>query len=152
MKDSGKVSLNRLYIGRPHSESITVSNSGVILSNEELGLRVQIIAPDGSFCNFPGIESCPALEQELQPDRIRREIFYSATFQPLKNGHHRMIWTVRPDGRFWMDSWGFGAEDYDSVELYAVIDETGRFLAPFRLYSIGDKTYYQGERDESDLS
>lgn len=135
------VYLNKLYKGRSHSECVTVADDGIFLTNEDLGLRVQIIEPDGSFCHFPGIESCKALDSELSVDRIRREIFYSAAFQPLDGGCHRMIWTVRPDGRFWMDSWGFGAEDYDSVELYSVLDERGQFTAPFRLYAIGDRVY-----------
>jgi hypothetical protein len=54
-----------------------------------------------------------------------------------------MIWTVRPDGRYWMDSWGFGAEDYEWVELYAYIDENGQFTAPFRLHSIGYRKFFE---------
>lgn len=152
MTGGSKVYLNKLYKGRSHSESVTVADDGIFLVNEPLGIRVQIINPDGSFCNFPGIESCDALDRELSVDRIRHEIFYSASFRPLENGCHQMIWTVRPDGRFWMDSWGFGAEDYDSVELYSAIDAQGQFIAPFRLYAIGDHVYRNGELHESTVS
>jgi hypothetical protein len=52
-----------------------------------------------------------------------------------------MVWTIRPDGFYWMDSWGFGAEDYESVSLYSYIDAKGNFMAPFRLYEIGTAFY-----------
>lgn len=62
---------------------------------------------------------------------------YAARFEKLEDGRLIMVWTVRPDGRCWMDSWGFGAEDYELLSLYTYIDSDGNFTMPFRLYSIG---------------
>ncbi len=133
----GEPVMSKEHIGSIHSESITPSDSSVFLMNEALGLRVQIVDRGGNICAFPGVESCPELENEISLERLQPRVRYSTTFQKRENGHHRMLWTVRPDGRYWMDSWGFGAEDYEDVTLYADIDETGKFIAPFRLYSIG---------------
>ncbi len=136
------VKLNKYRIGPSHSECLYDGNFSVYLTDSQ-GATVQIVEKDGTICNFPGIENCDALAAELIAEKIPPVIRYETTFKKQENGHFRMIWTVRPDGRFWMDSWGFGGEDYEWVELYADIDQTGRFTVPFRLYSIGYKKFVQ---------
>lgn len=138
--------LSKEYIGQSHGECVYTSDFRVILTNEKTAVKTQVIDQDGNICNFPGIESCEALCAEMNVDRIRPVIAYSAAFKKCENGQHMMIWTVRPDGRYWMDSWGFGAEDYESVELYSYIDENGQFTAPFRLYSIGYCKFYEEKK------
>ena len=131
------------YIGQSHSECIRSADLRVMLINRHTGEQTQIIDKDGTICNFPGIEACEALQAELDIDRIPPEVRYSAAFKKCEDGRHLMIWTVRPDGRYWMDSWGFGAEDYEWVELYSHIDENGQFTAPFNLYSIGYQKFFE---------
>jgi hypothetical protein len=135
--------LNKERIGQTHSECICSADLSVMLTNKEKATKTQIIEKDGTICNFPGIERCQALCDEIDVDNIRPKVYYSSSFQKCDNGQYLMIWTVRPDGRFWMDSWGFGAEDYDWVELYSYIDENGYFTAPFRLYSIGYRKFFK---------
>lgn len=142
----GKIYLTKEYIGQSHSECIRCADLSVMLINSGTGEQTQIIGKDGSICNFPGIEACEDLQSELDIDRIPPVVRYSAAFRNCEDGRHLMIWTVRPDGRYWMDSWGFGAEDYDWVDLYAYIDENGRFTAPFRLHSIGYRKFFEETR------
>lgn len=142
----GKIYLTKEYIGQSHSECIRCADLSVTLVNSGTGEQTQIIGKDGSICNFPGIEACEDLQSELDIDRIPPVVRYSAAFRNCEDGRHLMIWTVRPDGRYWMDSWGFGAEDYDWVDLYAYIDENGRFTAPFRLHSIGYRKFFEETR------
>ena len=137
--------LTKYHIGQTHSECAYDPDLSVFLVDETAGTQVQIIDKDGSFCNFPGIKTCPALDAEIDPGKLRPKVIYSSIFQKLENGGHMMVWTIRPDGRFWMDSWGFGAEDYEWVDLYACLDEKGQFTAPFQLYSIGYKKYFNGD-------
>ena len=142
----GKIYLTKEYIGQSHSECIRCADLGVTLVNSGTGEQTQIIGKDGSICNFPGIEACEDLQSELDIDRIPPVVRYSAAFRNCEDGRHLMIWTVRPDGRYWMDSWGFGTEDYEWVDLYAYIDENGRFTAPFRLHSIGYRKFFEETR------
>ena len=135
--------LSQTYIGQSHSECIRKTDSSVFLVDEVRDVKIPIIDKDGNICNFPGIAPCDALCAEMDTDHIRPKVTYSASFEKCPDGQFRMIWTVRPDGRYWMDSWGFGAEDYDWVELYSHIDKNGQFTAPFRLYSIGYKKFVQ---------
>lgn len=129
--------LSKTYIGQSHSECFCNSDFSVILVNRHTGAQIQIVEKDGTICNFPGIENCEALSAEMDVSNLPGKVKYSAEFKKQENGGYWMIWTIRPDGRFWMDSWGFGAEDYEWVDLYAYIDENGRFTSPFKLHSIG---------------
>ena len=40
-------------------------------------------------------------------------------------------WTICPDGRYFADEDGFGAEDCDELTATAVIDRKGQVLIPF---------------------
>lgn len=135
--------LNTDYIGRSHSECVQRTDLHVVLTNAVTHKTVDIVDLEGNICNFPGIEPSEALCAEMNIYKIHPVVTYSATFKACKNGCHLMIWTVRPDGRFWMDSYGFGAEDYEWVDLYAYIDEKGQFTAPFKLHSIGYQKFFQ---------
>ncbi len=134
------VILNKYHIGQSHSECLYDPDFSVFLTDAQ-GATVQVVESNGTICNFPGIETCEALANEMNVEKIPPVVKFSAVFEKQENGQFRMVWTVRPDGRFWMDSWGFGGEDYESVELYSLLDETGRFVAPFRLYSIGYRKF-----------
>ena len=48
-----------------------------------------------------------------------------------------MLWEIQPDGRYWADGDGFGAESDYEIQLYSYLDVQGKFTAPFRIYSIG---------------
>lgn len=132
-----KMYLSKYSVGRPHCEYLLPVDFTVLFTNEALHIQKEILAPDGSIRDFPGVEYSEALTRELGNREISPVVKYDARFQQTEDGGFLMIWTVRPDGFYWADSWGFGAEDYESVELYAPIDEKGQFTAPFRLYRIG---------------
>lgn len=138
--------MNNVYLSdylvcEPHSEYLFKVDFSVLFFNEEKKIRKQIIDRDGNILNFPGVEHTNALTSELGKRMIEPRVKYSAKFEHLDDGCLLMVWTVRPDGSYWMDSWGFGAEDYESVSLYSVLDSSGNFTMPFRLHSIGNKIY-----------
>lgn len=135
--------LSKDRIGISNHECVRLSDSSVFLIRGDTAERVKIVDGDGAICNFPGVETCEALLAERGNREIPPVVKYSATFKRCKDGQYLMIWTIRPDGRFWADSWGFGAEDDESIELYSYIDETGHFTAPFRLYSIGCRNFIE---------
>ena len=73
--------LSKEYIGQSHGECVYTSDFRVILTNEKTAVKTQVIDQDGNICNFPGIESCEALCAEMNVDRIRPVIAYSAAFK-----------------------------------------------------------------------
>jgi hypothetical protein len=95
------------------------------------------------------VEYTEVLTEELGAGSIKPVVRYEAVFEKIDDSRLIMVWTVRPDGRYWMDSWGFGAEDYESLSLYSYIGSDGNFLMPFKLYSIGD-TFYGDYRLKGD--
>lgn len=136
-----KVYLSQYTVSRPRSEMALKQDFTVIFANDEKGIKKQILDSEGNIADFPGVEFCPTLKEELGNRAIEPQIKFEAKFEKSDDDKILMVWTVRPDGRYWMDSWGFGAEDYECVELYSCIDLEGNFTAPFKLYSIGYKFY-----------
>ncbi len=144
------VYLNKYFVGEPHSEYPFKVDFSVYFTNREKNIRKQIIDSDGNILDYPGVEYTDVLKTEMGSRVIEPVVKYGAKFEKLNDSRLIMVWTVRPDGRYWMDSWGFGAEDYESLSLYSYIDSDGNFIAPFKLYSVGYTFYgdYQLKRDE----
>lgn len=136
-----KVYLSKYFISDPHSEYIFKQDFSVLFINEEKKIKKQIVDKDGNIFYFPGVEYTDKLNDELGKRTIEPVVKYEAVFEKIDDSKFIMVWTVRPDGRYWMDSWGFGAEDYESLSLYTYIDSNGMFTMPFKLYAIGYKFY-----------
>lgn len=136
-----KIYLSKYFVGEPHSEYLLKVDYTVIFTNEEKAINKKIVDEDGNILDFPGVEYTDTLNDELGKSVIKPIVKYEAVFEKVDNSKFIMVWTVRPDGRYWMDSWGFGAEDYESLSLYTYIDFDGNFTMPFKLYSIGYKFY-----------
>lgn len=139
--DSGNVSLSKYFVSEPHSEYPFKVDFSICFTNREKNIHKQIIDRDGNIFDFPGVEYTDVLKAELGNRVIEPVVKYDAKFERLDDDRLIMVWTVRPDGRYWMDSWGFGAEDYESLSLYSYIDSDGNFMMPFKLYSVG-YTFY----------
>lgn len=50
----------------------------------------------------------------------------------FKNGLCAISWMLYPDGRYFADEDGFGMEDNDEEEVYAIIDTDLKIVEPFR--------------------
>lgn len=135
--DYGNVYFSKDFVGEPYSDYPFKVNYTVLFKNKEKNISKQIIDRDGNIIDFPGMEYTDKLKEELESWNIAPVVKYEAKFEKIDEGKFIMVWTVRPDGRYWMDSWGFGAEDYESLSLYTYIDSDGNFMMPFKLYSIG---------------
>ncbi len=139
--DHNNVYLSKYLVCEPHSEYLFKVDYTVTFTNGEKNIHKPIVDQDGNILDFPGVEYTDELLEELGRGTIKPIVKYEAVFEKLDDGRLIMVWTVRPDGRYWMDSWGFGAEDYESLSLYSYIDSDGNFLMPFKLYSIGYAFY-----------
>ena len=147
--DYGNVYFSKDFVRAPYSEYPFKVDFTVLFINKEKNIGKQIIDHEGNILDFPGVEYTDMLNEEMGRRVIEPVVKYEAIFEKVDDGKFIMVWTVRPDGRYWMDSWGFGAEDYESLSLYTYIDSDGNFMIPFKLYSIGYKFYgdYRLKRD-----
>jgi hypothetical protein len=50
----------------------------------------------------------------------------------FKDGLCAISWTLYPDGRYFADEDGYGIEDNDEEEVYAIIDTDLKIVEPFR--------------------
>ncbi len=143
MNHNGKenVYLSKYFAGRPYGEYPFKVDFSVLFTNVEKNISKQLIDSDGNIPHFPGVEFTDVMKAELGRDSLEPRVKYEVIFEKLDDGRLIMVWTVRPDGRYWMDSWGFGAEDDEALSVYAYIDSEGNFMMPFKLYSIG-YTFY----------
>lgn len=141
--------LSKYLVSEPYSDYLFKVDYTVIFTNEKKNINKPIIDQDGNILDFPGVEFTDMLKAELGRETIKPVVKYEAVFEKLDDGRLIMVWMVRPDGRYWMDSWGFGAEDYESLSLYSYIDSDGSFMMPFKLYSVGYTFYgdYRMRRD-----
>ena len=136
---STEIYMNRMYVERRDF----CNDVGACFVNEKKDICRQIIDPWGNIRNFPGVEMSEKLKEECPGFQGVPIVRSRARFGPFDGERIMMVWTIRRDGREWMDHDGFGEEDYPSVRLYAYLDENGDFTGPFRLYAIGDQLYGQ---------
>ena len=83
----------------------------------------------GYFFEFPGVVPGPWQDELVYGLEEAMEFVFSAG--QMENGRFRLGWMVQPDGRYYADEDGFGAEDDEEIWLYAYLDEQGKFLTKF---------------------
>ena len=115
----------------------------VVFVDTNRGIHRVIVNHRGKICHFPGIEERDKIESHIDNGSLEPYARYHVSFDKRDDGY-MMTWIVQPDGRYWADSDGFGAESDEEVCLYAMMDNNGRFTSPFRLYRIGVKNYFHG--------
>lgn len=89
----------------------------------------EITDSSGRFLSFPGVIHGPWEENLAGP--FRPQVNFIAGIEPFRDGLACFRWMVQPDGFYYTDEDGFGAEDDEEIWLYALIDETGNFVTPF---------------------
>lgn len=109
--------------------------------DNRLGIRKTIVDNKGNIIDFPGIEKGEWMEFIESENYLRSVIRFRTDFRKYDDKHYIMIWEVQPDGRYWEDDDGFGGTSDIEVCLYALIDHTGCFTGPFRIYTAGTTKY-----------
>lgn len=98
---------------------------------------------NGYIQNYPGLENPEEWMHAWKSNRaLDNQIRFYTYFEQMENNTILMVWEIQPDGRYWEDEDGFGAESDAEILLYTYLDEKGNFTAPFRTYSIGIKKFY----------
>ena len=88
-----------------------------------------IVDRNSTIVNFPGIVEGDWKKNLEYPLSNRTQFrFWIYTF---KDGKATVEWTLQPDGRYFEDEDGFGAEDCIEITLYSSLDTNGAFTEPF---------------------
>lgn len=89
-----------------------------------------IVDENGLIQNFPGFED-GSWKKDLEYPLINR-VMFNFDIHPFYKGKAYVEWTLQPDGRYFEDDDGFGAEDCEEIILYSYLDTNGNFTEPFK--------------------
>lgn len=115
-------------------------DSSVFFVDENRGIRKMIIDSRGNIQNFPGIIKEEFWVKEVAPNYLKQQVRFRSDFEKRENGWI-FLWQLQPDGWYWADEGGFGAENDSEVVLYTYLDLNGNFTAPFRIYKLDSRGY-----------
>lgn len=73
---------------------------------------------------------------------------YPSIIREFKNGVAEVIWELNPDGRYYMDDYGYGMTSDVEIDIYGFIDTEGRVLIKFQ--TIKDKKDLDRMRKEAE--
>ncbi|MBQ3432591.1 MAG: hypothetical protein IJG23_07395 [Clostridia bacterium] len=118
--------------------------------NPRKGICKRIIARDGRIINFPGFENHQLVLSHLEDVSESAYVRFGSYFERKPQGNFIFIWDIQPDGMYWSDGDGYGAEKGQEVRLYTYLDDEGHFTAPFKIYSIGVEDYFGTDREEKE--
>lgn len=91
----------------------------------------QITNANGWFTDFPGTKE-GEWEERLDARMLLPIVSYTFSVSSFVNGICYVSWMVQPDGRYFEDEYGFGAENFSEIELYSKMDTKGKFICPFQ--------------------
>lgn len=115
-------------------------DASVYFVDENRGIRKMIIDFYGNIQNFPGIVKEDFWVKEVAPNYLKEQVRFRSEFEKRENGWI-FLWQVQPDGRYWEDDSGFGAENDSEVVLYTYLDMNGDFTGPFRIYKLDSRGF-----------
>lgn len=144
---------NKPYFNRLYSYGYRGGEDDVVIYLIDPIKRVKypIVDEEGKFVNFPGIENEYLLKPYYKGAAIAPTIGFRTEFiRDKETGKLMVHWQVQPDGWYWADEDGFGAENDLEIVLYAYLTEDGKFEAPFRIYEIGKAKYYGTDLEEQE--
>lgn len=119
-------------------------DSSVFFVDENRGIRKMIIDSRGNIQNFPGVMKEDFWVKHVAPNYLKQQVRFRSSFEKRENGWI-FLWQLQPDGWYWADEDGFGAEKDSEVILYTHVDLDGNFTGPFRLYSLDGTSYFHGK-------
>ena len=119
-------------------------DSSVFFVDENRGIRKMLVDSRGNIQHFPGIVQAEFWVSQVAPNYLNQQVRFRSSFSKREDGW-LFLWQVQPDGRYWEDESGFGAENDLEVILYTFVDLDGNFTGPFRIYSLGCTSYFQDQ-------
>lgn len=138
------VYLTQTVIFGMHPYRSADEDSTVYFVDENRGIRKMLTDTWGNIQNFPGIIQEDFWVKEVAPNYLKPRVGFRSSFEKREGGW-LFLWQLQPDGWYWADEDGFGAEKDAEVILYTFVDLDGNFTGPFRIYSMDGKSYFPGQ-------
>ena len=101
-----------------------------LLKTDDPSFRRCIVNQAGYIQNFPGFKD-RSWETALEIPSGAERVIFAFWISPYQDGKARVRWLIQPDGRYFEDEDGYGAEHCDEIEVYSYLDEEGKFTEPF---------------------
>ena len=101
-----------------------------LLKGNEPSFKCCIVNEHGMIEDFPGIEKGDWIKELEFP--LENKTQFRFWISPYNDGKASVTWTLQPDGRYFADEDGFGAENCEEITLYSSIDTNGKFIEPFK--------------------
>lgn len=94
---------------------------------------VELVDKEGRMVAFTPEDVSPSvITRDVETGNARALVArYRFFVYEFKDGRAEVEWTVCPDGSFFADADGFGAEDCKELTVKAVINRKGEVLVPF---------------------
>lgn len=124
-------------------------DSSVYYVDESRGIREMVVDKQGVIQHFPGIVKEDFWVNQLDNRKaLEPQIRFRTDFEK-RNGRFIMLWQIQPDGFYYADEDGFGAEDCVEVKLYSFLNEEGKLAEPFRIYRVDRNEYYLEPKEDA---
>lgn len=101
-----------------------------LLKVDDPCFRRCIVNGEGEIQNFPGFKE-RTWERQLEFPMAAQRVSFVFWISPYQDGKACVRWLIQPDGRYFEDEDGFGAEHCDEIEVYSFLNEQGEFTVPF---------------------
>jgi len=101
-----------------------------LLKIDDPSFKRCIVNSSGEIENFPGIEGGDWINDLEIP--LGRKPQFRFWIYAYEDGKALVEWTLQPDGRYFEDEDGFGAEHFEEITVYSYIDQEGCFTEAFK--------------------
>lgn len=121
----------------------------IILENTILKRKIKIMTRNHTLVNMSfediDFEKVDKLENPLNAHILQAQ--YGFSIETFFNGVALVCWTLYPDGRYFADVDGYGAENCNETIIYAYIDTLGRVIIPFQNMDVEEQKKYRIEAE-----
>ena len=101
-----------------------------LLKMDDPSFKRCIVDGQGRIKNFPGVEKGEWVKDLEFP--LSNKTQFRFRIYGYEDGKAPVEWTLQPDGRYFEDEDGFGAENCEEITLYSSLDTNGFFTGPFK--------------------
>jgi len=119
---------------------LNTNKPSIVFINKNKKIRKTIVNKNGKICNFPGIITEDFQKYQISSHHLNPQVNFRLSFENRED-KWLVLWMIQPDGRYWEDEDGYGAEPDEEITLYTYLDKEGNFTAPFSLYRIGRQSF-----------
>jgi hypothetical protein len=114
------------------------------------GEKIPLVDDNGKLLHFThadiNFERVNRLENSWNAEKLQAP--YGFYVDPFRNGVALVSWTLYPDGRYFEDEDGFGAENCNETTIYGFMDTRANVLISFQDMNNDEKERLREEAEE----